>query len=245
MARPCDAEPVKLFVAAIYAREDALQSAVLFMESAWGEIDYSGRARHFDLTDYYEPEMGKNLVRRLLSFRELFPPERLGEAKHIANDIEDKLRTGIGFQSSAEYTPSPAINTSDMRGFLPSCEAGEPPRTRETQGDDNEAGRQKDRKGGVFIAGEGVYKSALENGRLVNLDVGYLDLNKIVLASFKGAGQKIYLGGGAWADMTARYRGGRYQPFEWTFPDFRNGRYDEEFKTIRKILREQLAALRE
>ena len=189
MARPCDVEPVKLFVAAIYAREDALQTAVRLMESAWGEIDYSGRERHFDLTDYYEPEMGKNLRRRLLAFRELFSPERLGEAKHITNDIEDKLRTGMGFKSPAEY------------------------------------------------------KSAEENGRLVNLDVGYLDLNKIVLASFKGAGQKIYLGGGAWADMTARYRGRRYQPFEWTFPDFRDGRYDVELKAMREILRKQLAAL--
>ena len=176
MARPYKAEPVKLFVAALYAREDALGTAVRFMESAWGEIDYTGTDHTFDSTDYYEPEMGKNLRRRLISFRELFAPDRLGEAKHISNDIEDK--------------------------------------------------------------------SIDETGRLVNLDVGYLDLNKIVLASFKGAGQKIYLGGGAWADMIARWRGGRYQPFEWTFPDFRDGRYDAELKAIREILRGQLAALR-
>ena len=176
MARPGNAEPVKLFVAALYARQDAFETALRLMESAWGEIDYAGSEHSFDPTDYYEPEMGKNLLRRLISFRKLFPPERLGEAKHIANDIEDK--------------------------------------------------------------------SAGERGRIVNLDVGYLDLNKIVLASFKGAGQKIYLGGGAWADMVARYRGGRYQPFEWTFPDFRDGRYDAELKAIREICRGQLAALR-
>ena len=172
MAQPHEAEPVKLFVAVLYAQEDALRMAILHMESVWGEIDCTGMDHPFDSTDYYEPEMGKNLRRRLLSFRELFPPEHLGQAKHIANDIEDKA------------------------------------------------------------SGEG--------GRLVNIDVGYLDLNKIVLASFKGAGQKIYLGGGAWADMIARYRDGRYQPFEWTFPDFRDGRYDAELKAIRDIFREQL-----
>jgi len=175
MARSCDAEPVKLFVAALYAREDALQTALRLMEPVWGEMDYAGPEHPFNLTDYYEPEMGKNLLRRLISFQELFPPERLGEAKHVANNIEDRCI------------------------------------------------------------------SAGENGRPVNLDIGYLDLNKIVLASFKGAGQKIYLGGGVWADMTARYRGGRYQPFEWTFPDFRDGRYDAELKAIREIYR---AALR-
>jgi len=178
MARPSNVEPVKLFVAVLFAGEgvcpceDALQTAVRLMESAWGEIDYTGPERPFDLTDYYEPEMGKNLRRCLISFRELFPPERLVGAKHITNDIED-----------------------------------------------NSAGK---------------------NGRFVNLDVGYLDLNKIVLASFKGAGQKIYLDGGVWADMIARYRSGRYQPFEWTFPDFRDGRYDTELKTIREIYRGQL-----
>ena len=170
MARACEAEPVKLFVAALFEREDALRTSQRLMESVWGEIDYTGSDHPFDLTDYYEPEMGKNLRRRLISFREPFPPERLGEAKHIAGNIEDTLMTG-------------------------------------------------------------------ESGRLVNIDVGYLDLNKIVLASFKGAGQKIYLGGGVWADMIARYRGGRYQPFEWTFPDFRDGRYDAELKAIRDIFR--------
>ena len=177
MARPCNADPVKLFAAVLYAREDTMQTALRFMESVWGEIDYAGTDHLFDLTDYYEPEMGKNLRRRLISFQELFPPEHLGEAKRVANDIEDK--------------------------------------------------------------------SAGENGRMVNLDAGYLDLNKIVLASFKGAGQKIYLGDGVWADMTARYRGGRYQPFEWTFPDFRDGRYDMELKAIREIYRKQLGRRRD
>jgi len=79
-----------------------------------------------------------------------------------------------------------------------------------------------------------------ETGRSVNLDIGYLDHNKIVLASCKGAGQKIYLAGGIWADMVARYREGKYRPFEWTFPDFRDGRYDAELLRLRHIYLAQL-----
>src|SRR5262249_57250432 len=81
--------------------------------------------------------------------------------------------------------------------------------------------------------------------RRVNLDIGYLDHNKLVLASAKNAGQKIHLGDGIYADLIARFKAGRYQPFEWTFPDFKDGRYEEELGEIRRLYLEQLRRLRQ
>lgn len=176
MAKPQTVEPVKLLVAILWAPPGNLQDILEHLRSRWGEIDFTGRDHPFDMTDYYEPEMGKNLNRRLVSFIRLVPPDTLVSAKHMCNEIEDEF--------------------------------------------------------------------AGEKGRSVNLDIGYLDHNKIVLASFKGAGQKIYMGNGVWADMIARYRGGRYNPFEWTFPDFRDGRYDPELGKIREIYLKQIAGLR-
>jgi hypothetical protein len=84
----------------------------------------------------------------------------------------------------------------------------------------------------------------VEGKRLFNLDIGYLDHNKIVLASVKGLGQKIYLSHGIFADLVARYKHGRYQPFEWTFPDFKEGRYDSDLGHIRQVYLDQLKAQR-
>ncbi|MDM7997875.1 MAG: DUF4416 family protein [Acidobacteriota bacterium] len=172
MAKPQDADPVKLFVAVLWAAPDSLRRAMEMLCTHWGEIDFEGADYPFDSTDYYLPEMGFGLKRRLISFLKPVPADCLISAKHICNDIEDQLSG--------------------------------------------------------------------EKGRSVNLDVGYLDHNKIVLASFKGAGQKIYLKDGVWADMVARYREGRFCPFEWTFPDFRDGRYDREFIHIRQVYLKQL-----
>lgn len=73
----------------------------------------------------------------------------------------------------------------------------------------------------------------LPGRRTVNVDVGYVDLGKVVLASWKGRPTKLYLERGVWADLTLTYARGAFQPLPWTFPDFRGGRYDADLLAVR------------
>ncbi|GHS92605.1 GTP-binding protein [Planctomycetales bacterium] len=73
--------------------------------------------------------------------------------------------------------------------------------------------------------------------RPVNLDPGYLALDKLVLASCKDFSHRLYLRDGVYAEITLSYRGGKWTHFPWTFPDYASGDYDEFFGQMRDCLR--------
>jgi len=167
MAQCNNPVPVKYFIAILYHEENAFLSAIQMIKSVFGEIDFEGEDHLFDVTDYYEPEMGKPLYRRIVSLEDLNSPQEIVSIKLKCNEIENV--------------------------------------------------------------------STVNSKRIINCDAGYLDHNKILLASAKDAGQKVYLDKGIYADLAARYKSGSYQPFEWSFPDFKDGRYDKEFLHIRRM----------
>ncbi len=80
----------------------------------------------------------------------------------------------------------------------------------------------------------------LEGNRRVNIDVGYMDMFKVVLASFKERSNKIYLSDGVWADMILYFEEGQFKTFMWGFPDFKSGIYNQDLIEIRNIYKQQL-----
>ncbi len=86
---------------------------------------------------------------------------------------------------------------------------------------------------------------AREGKRVFNLDIGYLDPDKLVLASFKRGPCKLYLRDGVYADLLLRYSKGRFDPFPWAFSDFRDGRYGKSLSVIREKLKAELRKVRE
>jgi hypothetical protein len=78
--------------------------------------------------------------------------------------------------------------------------------------------------------------------RPANLDPGYLEESKIVLASTKNFYHRILLADGIYGEVTLHFSAGAWQAFPWSYPDFRSGRYDEYFTRLRRIYRDQLKA---
>jgi hypothetical protein len=63
--------------------------------------------------------------------------------------------------------------------------------------------------------------------RIVNIDPGYVDGARLVLASTKDHAHRVYLRNGIYAEVTLRFRFGKWLSFDYTFPDFAGGAYDE------------------
>jgi len=85
---------------------------------------------------------------------------------------------------------------------------------------------------------------AQRGNRRINLDPGYVSQSKFVLATTKNHGHRIYLGRGIYAEVTLRYKDKTFQPWEWTYPDYRTADYLEILQEIRQIYVQQLRALK-
>ena len=81
---------------------------------------------------------------------------------------------------------------------------------------------------------------AVGGQRKVNLDPGYMDYAKIVLASAKYNTHKIYLDLGIYADTTMIFTRGEYQPTPYCFPDFKGDQYQQAFLHIRAKYKGQI-----
>jgi hypothetical protein len=88
-----------------------------------------------------------------------------------------------------------------------------------------------------FAAGNAAVK------RPVNLDPGYLEHAKVILASTKNFYHRMYLGGGIFGEVTMHFRNGTFEFFPWTYPDYKSAEYQAFFLELRGIYRRQLRAM--
>jgi hypothetical protein len=63
--------------------------------------------------------------------------------------------------------------------------------------------------------------SVYSEARPLNLDPGLLVLGKFMLATTKDQAHRVYLRDGIFAEVTLHYRAGAFEPWPWTYADYR------------------------
>ena len=86
-------------------------------------------------------------------------------------------------------------------------------------------------------------RRSAEVERPVNIDPGYVDLSKLVLATTKDAGHRLYIGQEIYGEVTLQYQNGSWQTRPWTYPDFTRAVYHEFFARVRRCYRLQRRAV--
>ncbi|HAZ11254.1 MAG: hypothetical protein A2X86_20750 [Bdellovibrionales bacterium GWA2_49_15] len=74
------------------------------------------------------------------------------------------------------------------------------------------------------------------SARTVNIDVGIVTLENLVLATGKMFTHRLYLGQGVCGDLTLIYQNDSFQPLPWTYPDYAHAEIRTFFAWMRKIL---------
>ena len=148
--------PAKYFVGLLSSDGELLDSIEKDLSAVLGAIDARSNTLPWNLSRFYEDEMGVDLLRRFVSFRPLVSPGDLAEIKLQTHELERKYQLGV----------------------------------------------------------------APGSGRRINIDPGYLDLGKVVLASTKNAGHRIYLKSGIYGETTLLYYNGAFRACPYTYPDY-------------------------
>lgn len=86
-------------------------------------------------------------------------------------------------------------------------------------------------------------KFSQNQNRLINIDPGYLDLAKLILATTKDFSHRIYLNCGIYAEVTLCYQDKMFRPLAWTYPDYKTSEYNSIFNIIRETYAKQIKSL--
>jgi hypothetical protein len=76
--------------------------------------------------------------------------------------------------------------------------------------------------------------------RPVNIDPGFLTLGKFMLATTKDQAHRIYLRDQIFAEVTLRYQEGAWEPWPWTYADYREPFVRDFLNQAREYYKERL-----
>jgi len=94
MSRPKSPKPAKLIIGVFMRESGLIEPIARRLVDQYGPIDLVSSWLKFDYTDYYAPEMGEGLIRRMMAFKHLIGQDQLADIKLFTNGIEADFRTG-------------------------------------------------------------------------------------------------------------------------------------------------------
>jgi hypothetical protein len=178
--------PVLRFAGLLAGSREQLAAVRYELTQWYGRIEAESEVIPWEFTQYYEDQMGDNLLRQWVRFDTLFAPEHLAKCKLETNMAETLLARQFG-------------------------DAG---------------------KGGA----KGV-------SRPINIDPGYVHKYKVVLATTKDHSHRVYLREGIYAEVTLHWGPNVWEPWPWTYADYKTPAATAFFDAARAAYLEKLKAL--
>jgi hypothetical protein len=86
----------------------------------------------------------------------------------------------------------------------------------------------------------------LEGGRRgINIDPGYLSLERLILATGKNYTHRVYLSKGIYADLTLIFHKGAFRTLPWTYRDYADPEIMDQFAVLRERYKRQIRGIEE
>lgn len=86
-------------------------------------------------------------------------------------------------------------------------------------------------------------KESQDGKRKINIDPGYVALERLVLATGKNYTHRIYLSEGIYADLTLIFQKGSFSPLAWTYRDYSDSKIIGYFNAVREKYKRQIRGL--
>lgn len=86
----------KLIVGLLARSQGFLQNGISYLEQTFGKVQLQSPVIPWNFSDYYQEELGPNLIRAWVAFSDLCPPDGLKEFKKKTIALEEQLKDKEG-----------------------------------------------------------------------------------------------------------------------------------------------------
>lgn len=84
----------------------------------------------------------------------------------------------------------------------------------------------------------------VQGNRQINIDPGYISLERLILATGKNYIHRVYLAKGIFADLTLVFKRGSFRPLEWTYRDYSSPEMIAVFNELRSAYMDKLREMK-